>query len=183
MDNLGPPRLFSVGTAFLLMGIIINLQFLLRSMIVAQLVELQHHTISPNFEEGTPHLVYLERTSHLDNILLQNSQENEGCAMCPANNSILQSFIWTDRREVQQALTSWRGEMDSRWGHPFINRDMRLVLFCNNCSGRQSSSNTHSMLRDVSVVSLLLIFSNARQQIVEISNFLREGKWHGTLVS
>ncbi len=45
--------------------------------------------------------------------------------------------------------------MDSNSLHPFIPRDMRLVLFCNNCSGKQVSSDTYLMTKDVSVVEFI----------------------------
>ena len=56
--------------------------------IAAQSVELHQHTISPDFEEEAPRLIDLERTSNLDNQLLQISQENQGYVVRLVNHSI-----------------------------------------------------------------------------------------------
>ncbi len=85
--------------------------------------------ISPDFEEATPHLVYLERTSKYDNRLLQISQGNEACAVRPEKYSVCHIQIYIVIREKYRRPIHPELEMDTqalfRWHSLPFNGDYK----------------------------------------------------------
>jgi hypothetical protein len=111
--------------------------------IVAQWVELHHHMISADFEEGDDTPCILGKDLTLGQPITSNfSRERRLCSASGKVTQFLYSHdMLSDRREVQKAHTSSCGEMemDTKSSQYHISRDMRLVLFCNNCSGKEAS--------------------------------------------
>ena len=133
-----------------------------------------------NVERDVQDCNQVGRTSSPHDIVRLQRQDP---APCRIRKDLKLGQLNTSNISREGKVTSWCGEMDTKSKQQLIFIDMRLLLFWNNCSGKQTSSVISLILREASVESLLIILSNAVLLIPEIHNFLRVGKLYGALVN